>query len=123
MQDWPESYQNYYLILIRTPLEPVIRLIRHNLLFKVLQGFLRSIRALFPGDLFKLIMEYILKQENQKIKDFSKNNINKEYFKKFFGEWSWNLEVESEIHTDVQKIFKEKLTEYYKQGIIRYASW
>jgi hypothetical protein len=76
-----------------------------------------------PGDLFKSIIENLSKHENQKIKDFSKKNLNKEPDTKLFGNWAWNLEIQPEIHSEVQNVFKKLLTEYYNSGVVRYAGW
>jgi hypothetical protein len=76
-----------------------------------------------PGYLFKSILEILSKHGNQKIKDFSKKNLNKEPDTKLFGNWTWNLEIQTEIQGEVQNEFKKRLTEYYNNGIIRYASW
>ena len=75
-----------------------------------------------PGDLFKAIMESLSKNSNQEIKDFSQENLNSEPTKNF-GCWTWDLEIKPEIHSEVQSVFKNRLMEYYQNGIVRYASW
>ena len=75
-----------------------------------------------PGDLFKAIMESLSKHSDQKIKDFSQKNLNSEPTKNF-GCWTWDLEINPEIHSEVQSVFKNRLTEYHQNGIVRYASW
>lgn len=76
-----------------------------------------------PGDLFKNIMNDLSQNKNNKIKVFVEKNLNKQPNTKLFGEWKWCLEVESEIYSEIQNFFKQKLTIYYNQNLIRYASW
>lgn len=48
----------------------------------------------------------------------------KESSGRFFGNWTWDYsDVDSEVWIKVKNILKERLTELYNNGTIRYASW
>lgn len=76
-----------------------------------------------PNKYYKLIMEELLKNSNKEIKDWSTKLIDQEPITKKFGEWCWYLEIDSNIYSTVQNIFKEKLIEFHNDNKIRYASW
>ena len=76
-----------------------------------------------PNHFYNLIIECMSQNSNQNIKEWSQNVKNLEPDLKLIGNWTWNLEIESDIYQEVQTIFKQQLTEFYNQGCIRYASW
>ena len=75
-----------------------------------------------PDYFYNLILnEIMLKNDlcRQWVLNVKKINPNT----KLFGNWTWNLDIEDNIKSDVQSIFKEKLELYYNNKFIRYASW
>ena len=75
-----------------------------------------------PDYFYNLILNEIMLKNNlcrQWVLNVKKINPNT----KIFGNWTWNLEIEDNIKSEVQNIFKEKLELYYKNNLIRYASW
>lgn len=50
--------------------------------------------------------------------------VAKEPVSKFFGNWKWEFpEVSEERWTEIKPILKERVTQLYNQGTIRYGSW
>jgi len=68
-------------------------------------------------------------ENNSVLKNFAQEYIknNPEFKPEFtsFGNWGWtiNLKDHKEIGSALEELFRTKLTSYYNQGYIRYASW
>jgi hypothetical protein len=75
-----------------------------------------------PDVYFKNIVETLKSNENKAIREFSETLKNLEPVSKRFGNWVWEIDAKN-LHTELQNIFKEKLTEIYNKGGVRYASW
>ena len=83
--------------------------------------------ALRPDYFFEKIIGYIhdTNKEDNLIIEFLEN-INKQPTSKLFGCWKWEInftEKYKELFETIQSSFKTKLTEYYNNSAIRFASW
>lgn len=80
-----------------------------------------------PDVYFKNII--IEAENNSVLSNFAKEYIknNQDFKPEFtsFGNWGWTIDLKNhkEIGTALEQLFSTKLTEYYNQGCIRYASW
>ncbi len=81
-----------------------------------------------PDAYFKNVIETLLNKYkwNDCQKSFLNQHLEKEPFSKLFGDWKWELSTNNLTTNDISDIKKKIgiiLTEYYNNGLIRYAEW
>lgn len=75
-----------------------------------------------PDVYFNSIIDSLNNHQNDAIKEFSKTLKHLEPVSKRFGNWVWEIDAK-DLHSELQNIFKVKLTNIYNKGGVRYASW
>lgn len=80
--------------------------------------------SLRPDYFYNNIIDSLQHNQNQNIKNEFEKLKNNKPVSKLFGNWTWKLDINNtKTESEIQAIFKEKLTQYYNNGAIRYAGW